>query len=64
MDTARLTLHQLTVALGVLLIAGSAFVSIVQTPHTQPVTSAEVDGALMHLSEVVVADCTSAHARA
>ncbi|MBP7458332.1 MAG: hypothetical protein KA826_07155 [Ottowia sp.] len=56
MDTARLTLHQLTVALGVLLIAGSAFVSIVQTPHTQPVTSAEVDGALMHLSEVVVAD--------
>ena len=56
MDTARLTLRQLTVALGVLLISGSAFVSIVQTPHTQPVTSAEIDGALMHLSEVVVAD--------
>ena len=56
MDTASLTLHQLTVSLGVLLIAGSAFLSIVQTPHTQPVTSAEVDGALMHLSEVVVAD--------
>ena len=56
MDTARLTLRQLTVTLGVLLIAGSAFVSIVQTPHAQPVTSAEVDGALMHLSEVVVAD--------
>ena len=56
LDTARLTLRQLTVALGVLLISGSAFVSIVQTPHTQPVTSAEVDGALMHLSEVVVAD--------
>lgn len=56
MDTARLTLHQLTVALGVLLISGNAFVSIVPTPHTQPVTSAEVDGALMHLSEVVVAD--------
>ena len=55
-DTARLTLRQLTVALGVLLISGSAFVSIVQTPHTQPVTSSEVDGALMHLSEVVVAD--------
>ena len=56
MDTARLTLHQLTVALGVLLIAGSAFVSIVQTPHTQRVTSAEVGGALMRLSEVAVAD--------
>ena len=33
MDTARLTLHQLTVALGVLLIAGSAFM-----PSSRPRT--------------------------
>ena len=56
LQQAHYSLQSTLATIEALLIAGSAFVSIVQTPHAQPVTSAEVDGALMHLSEVVVAD--------
>lgn len=42
----------LALTVGVLLITGAAAVSIVQTPHFQPVSSSEVDGALTHLVEV------------
>lgn len=47
------SLHRpLILALGVLLISGIAAVTMAHTAHFQPVTSAEVEGALSHLVQV------------
>ena len=47
------SLHRpLLLALGVLLISGIAAVTMAHTAHFQPVTSAEVEGALSHLVQV------------
>lgn len=44
--------RQLALSLGVVLVAALAFIAITQAPHFQPVSSAEVEGALDHLSTV------------
>ena len=56
--------RHLIAAVGVALASMVAALAIAQAPHVEPVSSAEVDGALRHLGALVAVDDSSVSAPA